>query len=393
WNTFLFLICVYKSWIIPFRIAFKTSASSITDWVFDAFFLGDMLLHYCYVAYTEDGELVTELSMIKRHYLRERLKMDFISTFPFDLLAYLILPRDSSWSIGVEELLRLLKLLRFGRYFGTVESIFTLLMDKGFLSGVILIAHFAACGFYAFARWKNSNAKCSNILPTECLWEGTWLKKQIVNGKLPIDGGVTWQQYIRSFNWALPTLVVVVIGDVVPTTNPETLYAFLWMIIGVTINAAIIGNVANIVSNLESEENDFNTKVDDLKNYMFKHHLSYQLHARVDDATRYLWSAHKGSVNEDDFILRLPYTLQADIIAQTRAKHIRDCQFFDFCSSDIVKALALCLRPLVFSSGDIVCHAGDMGQEMFFLSKGSVEVVSPDRTTCFATLVEGSFFG
>lgn len=165
------------------------------------------------------------------------------------------------------------------------------------------------------------------------------------------------------------------------------------MIIGVTINAAIIGNVANIVSNLESEENDFNTKVDDLKNYMFKHHLSYQLHARVDDATRYLWSAHKWSVNEDDFILRLPYTLQADIIAQTRAKHIRDCQFFDFCSSDIVKALALCLRPLVFSSGDIVCHAGDMGQEMFFLSKGSVEVVSPDRTTCFATLVEGSFFG
>lgn len=55
-----------------------------------------------------------------------------------------------------------------------------------------------------------------------------------------------------------------------PTTSPETLYAFLWMVVGVTINASIIGNVANIVANLESEQHDFATKVDEIKRYMFK---------------------------------------------------------------------------------------------------------------------------
>ena len=55
-----------------------------------------------------------------------------------------------------------------------------------------------------------------------------------MNGKIPIDGGNVLQRYIRSFHWALPTLVVVVIGDVVPVTSAETLYAFVWMVVGVT---------------------------------------------------------------------------------------------------------------------------------------------------------------
>jgi hypothetical protein len=42
------------------------------------------------------------------------------------------------------------------------------------------------------------------------------------------------------------------------------------MVVGVTINASIIGNVANIVANLESEQHDFATKVDEIKRYMFK---------------------------------------------------------------------------------------------------------------------------
>jgi hypothetical protein len=42
------------------------------------------------------------------------------------------------------------------------------------------------------------------------------------------------------------------------------------MVIGVTINAAIIGNVANIVANLESDQHDFATRVDEVKRYMFK---------------------------------------------------------------------------------------------------------------------------
>lgn len=126
---------------------------------------------------------------------------------------------------------------------------------------------------------------------------------------------------------------------------------------------------------------------------MHKHHLSSDLHQRVDDFTHYLWTAHGGNVNEDDFILSLPYTLQTDVIAQTRTKLLLQCPFFDYCSNDIVKALALCLKPMTFCAGDLLCSAGDFGQTMYFLETGTVQVVPSDGSTVLATLGPGSFFG
>jgi hypothetical protein len=69
--------------------------------------------------------------------------------------------------------------------------------------------HWAACGFYALARWKNDMKKCTglnndvdNVVEwatsfTECKWNHTWIKRQIIDNKLSIDGGTTFQRYIR----------------------------------------------------------------------------------------------------------------------------------------------------------------------------------------------------
>ena len=375
------------------------------DWTFEVFFLLDMLLHYRLVSYIQDGELITDKNKIKSNYVTSRLKVDLVTTLPFDLIAHYVFPKTPI----IGELVRVLKMIRLGRYFGLLEKVFGFLLDHHmslaglklieFLSGVILIAHWAACGFFFIARVKSSQNNCSGIVKSdtlaECLWEGTWINAQIYHSKLPIDGGVTWQHYIRSFNWALPTLVVVVIGDVIPTTSPETLYAFLLMAIGVTVNAAIVGNVANIVANLETDSSDFARSVDDVRNYISHHRLNYDLHARVDNFTRYLWTAHGGNTNEDEFILRLPYTLQTDVIARTRTQLLLHCPFFDFFTNDTVKALALCLKPRQFCAADIIVHAGDFGQSMFFLETGTVQAVPSDGSTArvLVTLNAGSFFG
>ncbi len=403
WNIILLAVCMYNVWIIPFRLAFSHARETIfLDWIFDGLFFLDMILNYRYVAYFHDGELVTDIQKIKRNYMQTRFKLDLVSTFPFDVVALLVLPREESWPIIVQDGLRLLKLFRLRRHFGTLDTIFRFLSDHHitlaplrlaeFLSGVILIAHIAACGFFIFARWKYSRSDCT-AGSMDC-WEGTWIMRQIYNDKLPHDGGSVWQLYIRSLNWALPTLVVVVIGDVTPTTSPETLYALLWMLVGVTINASIVGNVANIVANLETDSSDFANAIDNIRNFLSVHHLSHDFHDRVNDFARYLWTTHNGTVSEDDFILRLPNMLQTQIIEDTRKRHINACPFFHSLQNDVVEALALCMQQLVFCAGDIVIHAGDIGSEMYFLERGTVRVISPDHKTVYATLSQrGSFFG
>ena len=40
-----------------------------------------------------------------------------------------------------------------------------------------------------------------------------------------------------------------------------------------------------------------------------------------------------------------------------------------------------------------IVRAGEVGFDMFFISRGSVDVLSADETTKYATLTDGQFFG
>jgi voltage-gated potassium channel len=51
------------------------------------------------------------------------------------------------------------------------------------------------------------------------------------------------------------------------------------------------------------------------------------------------------------------------------------------------------LRPVVFTPGDFIFRAGQYGQNMYFISRGTVEIIAPDGTTVLTTLTDGQFFG
>ncbi|GMH52088.1 hypothetical protein TL16_g01153, partial [Triparma laevis f. inornata] len=397
WNFIILIVCVYNSVAVPFRLCFISDEFTLFylfDWALDIIFFIDVYLNMTEFSYVHQGELVTDRDKVRANYLgpNGNFKADLITMFPLDLFAVFFLGDPDSLLLCLA-ITRIPKLMRLTRIMGTASDLTKALEDTNLITGVMLIAHWAACGLHAIANYHHSHEKCLKDLYTFCDWGRTWIQKQIDDDKLDEFGGTPMERYLRAFNWALPTLVVVVIGDVVPVTSTETLYAFCWMVMGVTINATIIGNVANIVANLETDSSDFVKKADDIKHYMHTHHVSSDLQDRVEHFMTYLWTAHKGATNEWGFVGELPYTLQMAISDHTRLKYIKDCPFFDFCSDEIIKALAMCLNPLMFSMGDVLVQYNDMGQEMFFLEKGSVEVVSGDGKTVFATLMKGAFFG
>ncbi len=410
WNSLVVFICTYNAWIIPFRMAFISNGPIWLDWFFDLILLLDMYLNYCKFVFLLEGEYVDDVERVKSRYVEKHFKIDCFSIFPYDIVCYFASPvKDSVMLMTSFRATRLLRILRIPQLLSDIfevledmEISFASLKLVEFFTGVIIIAHWAACGFYMFARWRNDASICAGLDDseviiswanevTECYWNNTWIQKQIISGKIPYDGGKVWQRYIRSFNWALPTLVVVVIGDVVPVTSHETLYAFIWMILGVTINAAIIGNVANIVANIDTESSVFAKKADEIKKYMYESHVSIDLQRRVDCFLTSLWE-HKESLGEDQFVGGLPTTLQMKVTQSTRQWHISECPFFDYCSQEIVKALSIRLNLLLFSKGDIIIHYGDMGHEMFFLEQGAVDILSNDERTIFATLRANSDF-
>ncbi|MSR31095.1 MAG: glucose-6-phosphate dehydrogenase [Gemmataceae bacterium] len=65
---------------------------------------------------------------------------------------------------------------------------------------------------------------------------------------------------------------------------------------------------------------------------------------------------------------------------------------FQKCSEVFLHNLAINLRPDIYSQGDLIIRHGEIGKEMFIISRGSVEVLN-EAGKVMATLADGAFFG
>ena len=71
---------------------------------------------------------------------------------------------------------------------------------------------------------------------------------------------------------------------------------------------------------------------------------------------------------------------------------IEKVSFLKDASRELVQDLSMKLRPIVFTPGDVIVRAGEQGRLIYFISNGSVDVISEDGKT-IQTLSDGDFFG
>ena len=72
---------------------------------------------------------------------------------------------------------------------------------------------------------------------------------------------------------------------------------------------------------------------------------------------------------------------------------IEQVPFFKHAGSDFLRDVIPRLDARQFAPGETLVHEGDVGDEMYFLTKGQVEVVRGEPAERLAILREGSFFG
>ncbi len=403
WEITMFATTLLNIVWVPLGLAFLLPVKNyIALWLLDTLLVVEIYLKgYCF-AFVKEGQLVVDHSEIWKHYSSRWFRRDVAAALPYELLALplLVLPpvylRLGLAIARIPKLLRAPELLSLSSSLGHASrklKIPTIPVQLAqLLGGVILIAHWAACGMYMFARFKNCGLRT-------CGWENTWVNLQIDNDYLPEDGGNVLSRYIRSLNWGMPTLVVVVIGDVIPTGVVETVYALLWMLLGMTINATIIGNVANVVANLESHQADYLNAVDALKLHI--HRLATvptELTKRIDDFLSEMWTRHNGyrGLEKGDSYhanIELPRTLNSEVSEHFVMSNLDACPVFQGFPHESIKNLSLRLVREVYAEGDIIVQAGERGNEMYWIDVGSVHVVSKDHSITYAVLTDGSFFG
>jgi voltage-gated potassium channel len=116
------------------------------------------------------------------------------------------------------------------------------------------------------------------------------------------------------------------------------------------------------------------------------------LQRRLRDYYAYLWENRLG-YDESNALADLPDSLRTEVALFLRRDFIEHAPLFRGASHELVREMALQLRPVVFTPGDFIFRAGQYGRHMYFISRGMVEIIAPDGEIVMTTLKDGEFFG
>jgi len=97
--------------------------------------------------------------------------------------------------------------------------------------------------------------------------------------------------------------------------------------------------------------------------------------------------------SERGLISDLPDSLKNEISLYLHKNLIDRVPFFKDTDEDFIGEIILKLRAEIFLPGDYVFRKGDVGNCMYFIGSGLVNVLSEDESSILATLQDGDYFG
>ena len=200
------------------------------------------------------------------------------------------------------------------------------------------------------------------------------------------------RNYLTSLYWCTQTLTTVGYGDVDVNSNGQIVYAMVIMLFGVAMYGYVIGNVANILAKRDPAKVQFFKNIDALKAFVRFRDIPFELQKRIRDYYAYIWKQRLG-YDESEFMRELPEGLKNEVTSFLKKDILEKIPLFKGISDKFVREVSLHLRPVVYTPGDYVFREGDRGNEMYFVIKGKLKVMSGDETVIYNNLSDGDFFG
>jgi CRP-like cAMP-binding protein len=208
-----------------------------------------------------------------------------------------------------------------------------------------------------------------------------------------------WTQWLFVFFWATRA-VTGVGGEAPPPQNTlEDGFMFIVAFFLLFVAAAIVASVIDLVKGVRAEASAHQLQMSTINVFMAQKNISPELQNRVRAHFISQHSRAKGiKAKPMEMIKDLPSRLRSQVAMQMNGDILKKVPLFVGAEHAFLHELAQRLEEEIFAPGDVICEEGEEGDEMFFVSRGSVEIVlhydaETNSGDVVASLSEGAYFG
>ncbi|KAJ8336420.1 hypothetical protein SKAU_G00376400 [Synaphobranchus kaupii] len=398
WDWLILLLVIYTAIFTPYSAAFllndqeeaamqscgySCSPLNVVDLIVDIMFIIDIVINFRTTYVNTNDEVVSQPGRIAVHYFKGWFLIDMVAAIPFDLLIYRS-GEETTTLIGLLKTARLLRLVRVARkldrYSEYGAAVLFLLMCT-----FALIAHWLACIWYAIGNVERNTD--SRIGWLDSL--GEQLGKQY-NDSIPTSGPSIKDKYVTALYFTFSSLTSVGFGNVSPNTNSEKIFSICVMLIGSLMYASIFGNVSAIIQRLYSGTARYHTQMLRVREFIRFHQIPNPLRQRLEEYFQHAWSYTNG-IDMNAVLKGFPECLQADICLHLNRTLLQNCKAFKGSTKGCLRALAMKFKTTHAPPGDTLVHAGDVITALYFISRGSIEILKGDVVV--AILGKNDIFG
>eukprot|EP00090_Calanus_glacialis_P047484 TRINITY_DN9891_c0_g1_i3.p1 TRINITY_DN9891_c0_g1~~TRINITY_DN9891_c0_g1_i3.p1 ORF type:complete len:941 (-),score=180.38 TRINITY_DN9891_c0_g1_i3:210-3032(-) len=400
WDWVILFLVIYTAIFTPYVAAFLLNEPGysdkgsepygsdpivIIDLLVDIMFIIDILINFATTYVNDQDEVVSQHSKIAVHYFRGWFIIDLVAAIPFDLLLFgSDTDEQTTTLIGLLKTARLLRLVRVARkidrYSEYGAAVLILLM-----SAFALVAHWLACIWYAIGFAERSGPK-AHI---------GWLAGLANATDQPYTANNTGgpsikSRYVTSMYFIFTTLTSVGFGNVAPNSAIEKFYSIIVMLIGSLMYASIFGNVSAIIQRLYSGTARYHSAMQRVREFNKFYQIPNPLKQRLEEYFQHAWSYTNG-IDMNMVLKGFPDCLQADICVHLNRNLLNNCPAFQGASSGCLRALSMKFKTTHAPPGDTLVHQGDVLVSLYFISRGSIEIVKDD--VVLAILGKDDVFG
>ena len=393
---FVFTGLLYTSIRVPFAIAFQVdSYHEINTWFYfnrlvDIIFIADMFLIFITAIKNNKNELVTNYKSIAHNYFKTWFIIDFVASFPLDLVLHLIeINSATTTNDDAVSAARSSKLLRAMRLFKTLRilklaKLQKLINDVQFALNVnfnvtrivkyaiviFLIAHILACGFIAVANDtpENIDSWISCVDHAEERWQ---------------------VQYTAAVYWALTSMSTIGYGDIAAVNTTERFYSIFAAILGALTFAYCISQILHTVAGIGKTHKNLINDLSNVDAYAAFHHLPPKL---VTETKKYFhYKNNRNYFNQSIIMNNLPQSLKRQVVKHMYADFLTQLPIFKGIESEFLNEVMLNLKTEFFVPYSVVVSRGQIGSSMYIIRNGKCGVYKDEHSAVILGI--GQSFG